>query len=194
MSYPYHKSNHAEEAISFLPTQFQNADNLQKIIEVAMEQVQELENVFADMYFLTMLEQAEGNQLDMLGAIAGEPRNGTSDDIYRILVKSRIIANRSSGCADTLLDLVKVQSDGAMVDCYELPGIIYIYVTNTIPIPDIFLATVKRVAAAGVNVVVSYSENLPFTLVDVNGPDLPGGGMVDLNTMEGDGYLTSLLS
>lgn len=48
------------------------------------------------------IDKASGKSLDLLGANVGQFRNGEDDDFYRLLIKTRIIANLSIGDAQLL--------------------------------------------------------------------------------------------
>lgn len=48
------------------------------------------------------IDKASGKSLDLLGANVGQFRNGEDDDFYRLLIKTRIIANLSIGDAPTI--------------------------------------------------------------------------------------------
>ena len=194
MSYIHYKSDHVDEAINFLPSQFADDKILKAIISSFVEQIQKAEDALADMFVITQLDNATGMQLDKLGAIAGEPRGGADDATYKILIRSRIVFNRSSGCADTLIDMVSAQG-GTTVGYEEYPGIVYLFVHGD-TFTENFSAIIKRAAAAGIQVIISYvdPDYLPFTLTDLLGPEAQGGGLADLDDMAaGGGYLVSLL-
>lgn len=48
------------------------------------------------------IDKAYGKSLDLLGANVGQFRNGEDDDLYRLLIKTRIIANLSIGDIPTI--------------------------------------------------------------------------------------------
>jgi hypothetical protein len=52
-----------------------------------------------------VLDDAIGEQLDLLGAIVGEARNGRSDATYLLWIRSRILLNRASGLAEEIYDI-----------------------------------------------------------------------------------------
>lgn len=77
--------------------QFEDSDKFQKIIESFSRQVQEVEDVLFNLRVLRYLLTAEGSQLDGIGEIVGEPRNGKNDDDYRFAINFRIFINKSFG-------------------------------------------------------------------------------------------------
>lgn len=50
-----------------------------------------------------LLGNAIGAQLDVLGELVGEPRQGRSDTVYRLAVRVRIAVNRSRGTSEDVL-------------------------------------------------------------------------------------------
>jgi hypothetical protein len=60
-------------------------------------ELQETEDALWQLLVERSLATAEGDQLDVLGAIVGEPRQGRDDETYRIWISARNMVNRSSG-------------------------------------------------------------------------------------------------
>lgn len=67
------------------------------LTSIAVEELQLIRAVLQDLYDLRNIDDATGVQLDALGWIVGEPRLNRADELYRIWIRIRIIANRSSG-------------------------------------------------------------------------------------------------
>lgn len=53
------------------------------------------------------LSNAVGAQLDGLGEIVGQQRQGQSDDVYRLFLAGRIFANSSDATTPTIIQLVQ---------------------------------------------------------------------------------------
>jgi hypothetical protein len=51
------------------------------------------------------LETASDDGLDQWGALVGERRGGLDDDDYRVFIEARILANRSGGSPDELIEI-----------------------------------------------------------------------------------------
>jgi len=105
MPYTY-KSNHVEEGLSRLISQFRDKKNITKLVTTYLRKIQELEDVAADMHLkIYSIDNAENAQLDMIGVLVGEPRAGRTDVAYRDALKIRIKLNSSNGTREELIDL-----------------------------------------------------------------------------------------
>lgn len=80
--------------------------NFEKLISVYAAQIQELEQFFFTLKTLRTIDTAVGVQLEGIGDIVGEARNGRSDDDYRRAVRAKILINISSGTTEDLLGVV----------------------------------------------------------------------------------------
>ncbi len=98
--------NHVEQALALLPSQFTDSAKLRSLITALVARVQEIEDDTWACIEDRMLSTAEGVQLDQYGKVLGQPRDGLSDDDYRALLGIRILANRSNGQADVILQVV----------------------------------------------------------------------------------------
>jgi hypothetical protein len=72
-----------------------------------LAEVQEVERTSWDLLTKRSPATAEGVVLDILGKIVGQPRLSLTDDLYRIWISGRILANASSGRASQLLDIAR---------------------------------------------------------------------------------------
>lgn len=192
MGYPLYNPNHADEVKSFLPTQYSGASNLKDLLDVISKQVQDIEDAFADIYWLFLLDNATAAQLDVLGGIAGESRNEDTDTVYRNRIKARMVFNRSFGSPDTILDFVSFYGDISDVEITEYPGIIYVHIETGFTIDALFLTLLNRLKAGGVKLIVSSvdSSEAPFTFTTLGGPDPEGEGFSDNGV--GGGVFASL--
>ena len=68
-----------------------------KVLASYLTEVQALENALWDLYIGTMLPNAKGDALDMIGALVGQAREGRTDASYILWIQSRITVLRSSG-------------------------------------------------------------------------------------------------
>lgn len=66
--------NHKELAISRLATQFRESTNLKAYIETLLNESDNLETVFQDLLEDRYVDTAVGAQLDIVGALVGQPR------------------------------------------------------------------------------------------------------------------------
>lgn len=86
------------------PSQFRDKHIYQSLLSAMTEQVQELEDLFKDMYNLRSLPRATGVQLDNVGANMGVTRRlNQGDDEYRTAIYAEIFMRRSDGSADYIM-------------------------------------------------------------------------------------------
>lgn len=153
--------NHVERGIDLLITQFRkkrpensdpNPNNLIELLTGFLNQVQQVEYVESDLLTLRFLDYSVGIQLDGIGEIVGELRNGRNDTDYRIAIKFRIYINRSSGEAEVLIAFVKDFTNATVVRLQEVfPAGIYIFTNGTNVIQNFDLkAAIEQLMAAGV--------------------------------------------
>ena len=73
--------------------------------EVLGPQFQDLEDAAQTLLTLLDIDDSDGVQLDTIGRVVGQPRNGVDDPTYRLYLSARILANKSTG---TVEDIFKV--------------------------------------------------------------------------------------
>jgi hypothetical protein len=66
-----------------------------------------LENALWDIIIKRYLDFAADAQLDTLGKIVGEPRNGLGDPAYRVRIRVRILINRSFGTTPDIINVLR---------------------------------------------------------------------------------------
>lgn len=90
-------ANHAERALSRLLEQYKDKPVMAAMLTRFVEQAQLIENMWNEMLVERYLTASEGAQLDLYGRVAGEPRNGRTDEQYRPRLQARQRVNRSRG-------------------------------------------------------------------------------------------------
>ncbi len=96
-------TDHVDQALDRLVYQFKDKTLISGLITSFVEQNQTLENVFDELFTNRILENAMGQQLDNLGTIVGQERNGENDDDYRIALQAKIGENNSKGTPESLI-------------------------------------------------------------------------------------------
>ena len=111
------------------------------------------------------LDSARGATLDRIGANFGIARDGVSDGLYRLLIKTKVTALLAGGDVDTIITTISVlfNVDPSQVDLAEaFPAKIRITVDETeMPHEHMALSgnatsVVKRIAAAGIGCEVIF--------------------------------------
>ena len=78
-----------------------------KLAEFDDAQLEELDKNIRDMSGQFDIDNASGAELDRIGKILGEERNGNTDRIYRIYLKLRTMLNTADGTVEDIIKFVK---------------------------------------------------------------------------------------
>jgi len=100
-----HITNHVEQALRRLLSQFKGKPRLEGTISAFVNPIQDIEDMFADMYTLRELDTAFGQQLDGIGQIVGRARRGFNDEKYRLRLIGQIGINTSKGTPENLISI-----------------------------------------------------------------------------------------
>ena len=100
-----YSTSHVEEGKAMLLEQFKDKPRLAALLGVFLGQVQAAESALWQLFSERTVDTAIGVQLDSLGTIVGETRQGLSDADYRTLIRGRIAANKSMGREGDLRDV-----------------------------------------------------------------------------------------
>ena len=105
--------DHEAQAQARLVDQFRNSVRVQALIGALVAPVQDLELVLVQLQQERALGTAIGTQLDTLGAIVGQQREGRDDETYRLWIAARALVNRSNGHIDELLEIAALVASEA---------------------------------------------------------------------------------
>lgn len=89
-------------------------NNIKLLLRGLVGPAQEIENALQQLLTLRGVDTAEGAQLDVLGRVVGQLRNGMVDDDYRRLIRARISVNRSKGTIADVLTVADLVVDDAL--------------------------------------------------------------------------------
>ena len=157
--------------IDLLPAQFENATRLQQFLSIFLNESQEF---FDELYKLFEtgldLETATGYQLDILGKLLNEYRNGRTDDEYREAIKfAQFIAN-SSGTIPELITYLNQITNSTTSRVFEhYPATICMEVDGDAPTQD-NIRGADEAALAGVDVhsIIHSPDGVAVRPVSVN--------------------------
>lgn len=164
--------NFVKEAKALLIEQFKRLPNVNSLVDIFVKPIQEIENTAAELYKMRSIATAAGVQLDGIGEIVGEPRNGLLDNEYRSLILTKIFLNASCGQAEFIITFILKTTDSPTVIISEYyPATLRIEI-NADTIPAGFYSRLKRSIAAGVNLdLINFSgDGVPF-MFDLTGAD-----------------------
>lgn len=88
-------TDHVARALALLPEQFRRANN-EALLTSWIEEFQAIEDALWAVLEAT-LDTATGARLDQFATLLGEPRLGLDDEPLRLVLRARIVANRSLG-------------------------------------------------------------------------------------------------
>ena len=173
-------TDHLSEATKRLLAQYKDPDkivNLQKMLKVYAPQWDELETVFFELRENRALTTSVGAQLDEIGLIVGENRDGRNDADYLIGITIRIGVNVSEGEPERVIAVFALLIQENLVR-YINQGRRGIQMTMFATIADqdavnaIFRA-MQQVIAAGVrlNMIICADPSIAFAMAgnDPNG-------------------------
>lgn len=80
--------------------------NVNKLVELTTKHIQDNEDLLSKIGEWIDIDQAEGTTLDMHGRNVQQERGQASDDVYRVLIKSKIKRNLSDGSINTIIDFL----------------------------------------------------------------------------------------
>lgn len=143
-----------------LPERFRKTNNLD-LYYVLYGGYGELEKGFASINDSRNIDKARGKTLDKLGSNVGQFRRGEDDDLYRLLIKTRIIANLSIGDIPTINKIMSILVKDIFLGIKETwsyekhrnePAAIVLQLSEIWS--NIPLEIIHRIKAAGVRVIL----------------------------------------
>lgn len=162
-------TDHAADAVDRLPQVYKDAPKTwtgfwagtpdatawETVLRAFAGPAQDLETVMNSMLNERDLDSAEGVNLDRIGQIVGEPRQGDTDEVYRDRIIGQIAENNSDGTAANLIDITTIQVDDELEDLIVFEAFpakvrIYIFVNGTDHNPLSLVESLDSAKAAGV--------------------------------------------
>lgn len=97
----------------YLPDYYRKDDssNTGKLFKIIEKQEGILNTTYERMKAWRDIEQAEGQVLDDLGENINQPRGQATDEIYRVLLKSKLARNLSTGDINTIIRVLAIALD-----------------------------------------------------------------------------------
>jgi len=112
-------SNGATYYLGLFTSQYQNSTKLKAFAQVFLDKLQDITDVVDALFYYFDLDEATGDQLDIVGQLLGqsryvnfEPTDGSSpkldDETYRVLLKCKVLNNHWDGKINSLQDAWKL--------------------------------------------------------------------------------------
>lgn len=171
------KTQHTEEMLDNRVEQFRDKSRFASLLSAFGSQIQDIEDALFQILSDTSIDSAAGMQLDGVGTIVGEERNGLSDADYRLRIKARVLANKSSGTIEDLLGICDVLGLTATTVLEPFPA--NVELESTIAITNGFEVGrfLQSARAAGVGLSLTWFEQTPAFLFDTAGNGFDQGKM-----------------
>jgi hypothetical protein len=174
-------TDHNERALARLLAQFKQSESHAGILGAFCNQVQGLEDAAFGLLITRTIDGASGVQLDVIGRIVGQQREGRDDPTFRLWIRARILVNRRSGEVETINAVIAQVFPLALAQVIEFPpAALEAQVTGTITTAtdahslDTLLHLAK---AAGVNVQTIYQTADDAGTFTLAADDETGGGL-----------------
>lgn len=182
--------------------------NIGKIIKILADELEEIQSTFERIEEWKDVEVAEGAVLDDLGTNVGQPRGMATDEIYRILLRSKVARNFSDGTIDTIIRVVSlaINADPKEIKIKELYndpnnpepaaiGLIQVPLRKLNEVgmsPKQFVQIVQKTVAAGVRVAsIELSGTFSFSTDPIQSELNDTQGFADIDQTIG-GYLGAM--
>lgn len=194
-------TDHANRALARLAQQYQGKPLMASLLRVFTPLVQQVEDMFSAMQLAMRLENAEGVQLDLLGALVGQPREAAGDSEYRLRIAARIKTNVSTGTVEDIYSVFKILLPSPIVLALS-PRYPAGFVLNVIGAVDLdlvplyasFFQDAKGEGIEGQLLYSLYADANTFTLGDAGAPSTSSlTGLGDATDASVGGHLRGVL-
>lgn len=104
-----HITDHQQRAVDELCTELkkEGALDLSELMRAFTQEIQTVEDLVQDIIVQVVVDTAIGVQLDTIGELVRQNREGLSDEDYRPVIKIRIRANRGNGHINTITSVLQ---------------------------------------------------------------------------------------
>lgn len=113
------KITHPEQGEERLTSQWANSPNVKALLDSWQTSLESVEDTLFDLLNERSITTAVGEQLDVIGRIVGEDRQGKSDDFYRSALMGRIVANTSDCTTEAVLTSLRTVCGTEGVNFFE---------------------------------------------------------------------------
>lgn len=162
--------------LALLVDYYQNKPNFESILKVDNGIADQLETVFFDIRDKFFIDAAIGDQLDIIGSIHTEDRNGRGDDEYRIAIQNRIAVNQNSGEPESIIfALVNFYGATSVRIGVDSAAITALWADVLLSITSI--QQIIQLLPAGVGLIFSFGSTEPFVMSLAN----PDGTTIDVD-------------
>jgi len=157
------------QAEELLLGQYKDSEVLKALLGSYAAQLDALQTATLEVHYERWISNAVGIQLDVIGNIVVEPRNGRDDDDYRRAIQSRILVNKSNGKIEELINIALVHEPNLeqyFFGQYYPNAIVAELLGPLLDEPQQLAGRLQDASAGGVNIhVVTLSASLDSALL-----------------------------
>lgn len=159
-------TNHVERALARRIQKLKGKPSFTAFLTSLVQQAQPLEDAIYQLLVERQIDTAIEVQLNAIGSLVGQPRNGLPDDDYRRLVRARISVNRSNGRVSDVLTVAKLvidDIDALLKITQEFPASVCLEVQDVITpssTADLLIPFLRDTVAAGVRIILKTSADV----------------------------------
>lgn len=147
--------------------EYRRKENNLKLTDILNVSFDELETLFRTIESWRSVDNAEGLVLDEIGQEVGQLRKGTTDEVYRFLIKAKVLSNNSKGDVYSIVNVIstvlglepgefeiseayiKDSENVGMINIEQVP--IHTMLESGLTI-DEFIELIKATVAAGIGI------------------------------------------
>lgn len=148
-----------EQGLDRLLEQFKGKPKIEGTLSTYLTQTKDIEKTIFDLMDNRSLETSKGVQLDNIGILVGEFRNGKSDEDYRKAIKFKIGVNNSEGTPEQLMTLLYDITDSTAVDIFEHYPASYMMSFDGSFIPDNFVNYFQDASSSCINIGLLHDKD-----------------------------------
>lgn len=155
--------------------QFKNKPNLQAVSDdVLAPQFQAIEDTAQQLLTIMSIDASVGVQLDNIGKLVGQLRGGVDDATYRLYLRAKIRANKSSGTPNDVYAVFLAMFNSAMGMFYEKQPPASFMLRFLSPVTtdqeQVAIKLLGKAKAAGDRAVLEYILSPADTIFKMAGP------------------------
>lgn len=179
-----HVLDHVEQGLNLLIDQYKGKPRLTGWLKAYLRQVQDLEDAAYDVLIKRLIYNAQDAQLDVIGKIVGELRDGRDGEAYRIGIYARVRINRSRGNVDDVLAVLALITTTPVVfheyrnACLSLT---FLAVTEYDPVAIYKPLSETKAAGVKFTMIVPTTNTLMLLPMTWNGTSDPDHAVGDAN-------------
>lgn len=151
-------ADHPAEAVALLTDAHRNQVNTPAILRAMCKRYDRLEAFYWEVIDKRLLDDAVGEQLDFLGDLVGEARNGRVDTRFRAAIRLRIHVNQSKGRVSDIIRFA-VLTGAAEIQYSEGGTASFTLRLYGIDAPLDIAALLKRARPAGVQASLEWASS-----------------------------------